>query len=187
MPVRKSHTKRKKAYVIRKWDLFQILLFVGLCWYLARCGASQRYGDRQVSTSISKSSEDRKRVEIASYAKKYIGSKYRAAGRSPKGFDCSGFTYFVMKNFDIDLIPVSREQEKQGRVISVEKAQPGDLLFFRRSKKGSVYHVALVVSNDKNGPCVVHSSSNRGVVLDNIYENSYWKTKVITARDVINR
>ena len=155
---------------------------------MAQCSSTKKYDRAQVETRVSTSnSEMRKRTEIAGYAKKHIGSKYKYAGRSPKGFDCSGFTYYVMKNFDVDLIPVSREQEKQGKVVSVSKAKPGDLLFFRRSKNGAVFHVAMVVSNGSKGTFVVHSSSSRGVVMDNIKTNSYWKTKIVTARDVLSR
>ena len=132
-------------------------------------------------------SEVAKRQEITKFAKQYVGSTYKRAGRSPKGFDCSGFTHYVMKNFNTHLIPVSREQEKQGKEIFVSKVQAGDLLFFRRSKKGTVFHVALVVSNDNKGLFMVHSTSMRGVVVDNLTTNSYWKAKVVTARDVLSR
>ena len=155
--------------------------------YMAQCSSSQKYSQSRAEPRATSSSETRQRTEIASYAKKYVGTKYKYAGRTPKGFDCSGFTYYVMKNFDVDLVPVSREQEKQGKVIPVSNAKPGDLLFFRRSKKGTVFHVALVVSNGSKGTFVVHSSSSRGVVVDNIATNSYWKTKVVTARDVLSK
>jgi len=187
MAVKKTKTKRNKPYVIAKRDLLQILFFIGLCWYMARCNSTQKYQQTQIKTNVSNHNESRKRVEIVRYAKKHIGSKYKYAGRSPKGFDCSGFTHYVMKNFEVDLVPVSREQEKQGRTISVDKVKPGDLIFFRRSKNGSVFHVSLVVENSRNGISVVHSSSSRGVVLDNISESSYWREKVMTARDVLSK
>lgn len=190
MAVKKTKTKRKSTTLVSKREVFQIFLFIALCIYMAQCSSSKKANQSQsrVQTRTSTSnSEARKRLQIADYAKKYIGSKYKYAGRSPKGFDCSGFTYYVMDNFAVDLIPVSREQEKQGKVIPVSKAQPGDLLFFRRSKKGTVFHVAMVVSNGSKGILVVHSTSSRGVVLDNITTNSYWKTKVVTARDVLSR
>jgi cell wall-associated NlpC family hydrolase len=133
--------------------------------------------------------EDRElqlREDIVSYAKEQLGKRYKYAGRTPKqGFDCSGFTYYVMENFDIRLSPSSRAQEDQGRPIDVSKAKAGDLIFFRRSKKGAVFHVALVVSNNKEGLTVIHSTS-RGVVVDNISRSSYWQPKISTARDVVS-
>jgi cell wall-associated NlpC family hydrolase len=125
------------------------------------------------------------RQDIVLFAKKQLGSDYKYAGRTPKGFDCSGFTHYVMRKFEVDLTPVSRVQEGEGRTISVKDAQPGDLIFFRREKSGNVFHVALVVDHNRDGLFVIHSTSSRGVVIDNIYENSYWKSKHATARDVL--
>lgn len=130
--------------------------------------------------------EMRLRQDIVSYAKKQIGKRYKYAGRTPKqGFDCSGFTYYVMGNFDINLSPSSRAQENEGHPIDISRAKAGDLIFFRRSKKGAVFHVALVVSNTQDGLTVIHSTS-RGVVVDNISRSSYWKPKISTARDVVS-
>lgn len=128
--------------------------------------------------------KDRLRTDIISYAKQFVGTKYVYAGKDPRGFDCSGFTSYVMKEFDVSLSSSSRMQEDQGRSISVSDALAGDLIFFRREKKGRVFHVALVVSNTREGLKVIHST-NRGVVVDNISHNSYWKPKISTARRVI--
>lgn len=128
--------------------------------------------------------DDRRRSDIISYAKQFVGTKYIYAGKDPRGFDCSGFTSYVMREFDVSLSASSRMQEDQGRSISVSNAMAGDLIFFRREKKGRVFHVALVVSNTREGLKVIHST-NRGVVVDNISHNSYWKPKISTARRVI--
>lgn len=130
--------------------------------------------------------EDLFRLSIVDYAKEYQGTNYLYAGRDPKkGFDCSGFTYFVMDHFDISLSASSRAQEGQGRKISVNKVQPGDLIFFRRSADSNVFHVSLVVDNSSAGILVIHSTS-RGVVIDNISKSSYWAPKISTARDVVS-
>lgn len=130
------------------------------------------------------SKEDRLRNDIIQYARKQLGSPYKYAGRSPKGFDCSGFTHYVMKNFDITLSTSSRAQGKEGRSVNLSKAKQGDLIFFRRSKAGRIFHVAMVVSNTKEGLKVIHSTS-RGVVIDNVSQSKYWKPKISTARNVI--
>jgi cell wall-associated NlpC family hydrolase len=126
------------------------------------------------------------RQQIVDFALAQQGARYKYAGRSPRtGFDCSGFTYYVMDNFGITLTPVSRVQEEEGQRIRIEEATAGDLVFFRRSRAGAVFHVALVISNDRDGLRVVHSTSSRGVVVDNIQESSYWRPKLSTARRVI--
>ena len=125
-----------------------------------------------------------KRRDVVRYAKKQLGAKYRSGGKGPNSFDCSGLTSYVMKNFGVTLSPSSRYQEKEGRKIKIKNAQPGDLIFFRRSPAGSVFHVALVVKNGRDGIEAIHSTS-RGVVIDNLSKSDYWRPKMSSARDVL--
>ncbi|MCI7763431.1 MAG: NlpC/P60 family protein, partial [Bacteroidales bacterium] len=49
--------------------------------------------------------------KVVECAKKYLGTRYRSGGMSPKrGFDCSGFTSFIYSNHDIVLPHSSRSQ-----------------------------------------------------------------------------
>jgi hypothetical protein len=126
------------------------------------------------------------RHDIAGYAKNYLGLKYRYAGRTPEtGFDCSGFTHFVMGTFGISVSPSSVQQSTQGEAIKVKDTQTGDLIFFRRSSRSRISHVALVVSNDENGLFIIHSTS-RGIVVDDLMNSAYWRPKIYSARRVIN-
>ncbi len=127
------------------------------------------------------------RRDVVSYAQQYKGTRYKEAGKTPKtGFDCSGFTGYVMRNFEVQLGGSSRDQAKQGRIVPLKEAKPGDLIFFRRSSTTPVFHVAMIVSNDKNGIHIIHSTSTRGVVVDNLFQNSYWEPKIYQVRDVLN-
>lgn len=140
------------------------------------------------TTSRNTASVSQVRQNIANFAKEQEGTRYKYAGRTPRtGFDCSGFTYYVFDNFGVELTPVSRIQEDEGQKIDVEDAKTGDLLFFRRSRTGPVFHVALVVKNEPNNLTVIHSTSSRGVIMENIYNSSYWRSKFKTARDVLGR
>lgn len=126
------------------------------------------------------------RKDIVTYAQKFKGSKYCSGGKSPKtGFDCSGFTSYVLNNFDIQISASSQSQAKQGVPRSLDKVLPGDLIFFRRPEEERIFHVALVVSNDGKSLKVVHSTS-RGVVVDDILNSKYWKPKIELARDVVS-
>lgn len=127
------------------------------------------------------------RKDIVGYAKKYEGLKYCSAGKSPKtGFDCSGFTSYVMDYFDIDISASSQAQAKQGTLKSLDDVQPGDLIFFRRSSKEPVFHVAMVVDRDRKSLKVIHSTTSRGVVIDDILASEYWRPKIYAARDVVS-
>jgi len=130
--------------------------------------------------------ELRRRRDIAEYAHKYLGTKYKYGGKTPKGFDCSGFTRYVMKEFDVELPGVSAYQAKEGKKVREKDARPGDLVFYRRSAVGKVFHVSLVVDNDKEeGLTVIHSVS-RGVVVENISQSTYWAPKIAFVRDVLD-
>ncbi len=139
------------------------------------------------SPSIDLADEDEAalRLEAVEYAKTFLGTKYKLGGTRPNtGFDCSGFTSYVMREIDVDLPRTSGEQEKDGRKVRLKKVQPGDLIFYRRSPVGKVFHVSMVVDNRPDGVYVIHSTS-RGVVIDNITTSSYWSPKISSARSVI--
>ena len=135
------------------------------------------------SPKYGSSKEERLREDITRQAKKYVGVKYKYAGQSPKGFDCSGFTGYVFEKFDIELSRSAKGQAGSGKKVSLNKAKKGDLLFFK--KQGNVNHVALIVSNTKDGIEVIHSTTSRGVMVQNVTKSSYWKPRIMYARDVI--
>ena len=129
---------------------------------ISKTGTSTRppSSDRTSTTTLPASKEMALREDIVAYAEKYKGSKYRSGGKSPKtGFDCSGFTSYVLDYFDIGISPSSQAQAKQGVARSVDKVKPGDLIFFRRPQEERIFHVALVVSNNKKSLKVIHSTT----------------------------
>ena len=67
---------------------------------------------------------------ILDYANSFIGTRYRSGSSSPKGFDCSGFTSYVFKNFGYQLTRSSSSQVSDGTPVAKNELQPGDLVFF---------------------------------------------------------
>lgn len=131
--------------------------------------------------------EDARRLQAIDFAKNYLGTKYRFGGNTPQeGFDCSGFTRYVMDKVDVKLPRTSRSQEDAGQKVRLKKVQPGDLVFFRRTPVSKVFHVSIVLDNTDEGIEVIHSTS-RGVVIDNITKSSYWSPKLSSARSVIGQ
>lgn len=127
------------------------------------------------------------RGNIIEEAKKYLGLKYIWGGTTPKGFDCSGFTSYVMKKKGVGIARSSRYQARQGKDIDIKNAKTGDLVFFSKyGKGGRVTHVAMVVDNKDDGVYIIHST-RRGIVVDNLSESSYWKPKALYAKDVISK
>lgn len=125
------------------------------------------------------------RNDIVEEAEQYLGTHYRSAGKTPGGFDCSGFVHFIMKKHDISMNSSAATQEKQGERISKKEAKPGDLVFFRRSPGGRVFHVAMVYENDKSGMTLIHSTSGRGVVMEKLETSDYWRSKIMSFRNVV--
>ena len=126
------------------------------------------------------------RRDIADYAKRFVGTSYVYAGKKPEnGFDCSGFTGYVLGNFGVTLSASARDQARQGREIPVEQARSGDLVFYRRSSSEQPFHVSLVVENRGNQLWVIHSTTSRGVLVEDVLASKYWKPYLYMARDVM--
>ncbi len=122
------------------------------------------------------------RNNIVADAEKLINSSYKYGGTTPKGFDCSGFVSYVMAKHNILLNRSSHTQVKQGKQITLEEAQPGDLIFFAQS--GRIFHVALVISNQNGLTKIIHSTTSKGVIYTYLQGSSYWFPKVHSVRDV---
>ena len=124
------------------------------------------------------------RQDVAGYAQNFVGIRYRHAGTSPRtGFDCSGFTSYILNEFDVKVSPSSANQSSQGLKIPLENVQPGDLIFF--GHRGRVSHVALVVECTADGILCVHATNSRGIMVENVTISEYWQKKILFARDVI--
>jgi cell wall-associated NlpC family hydrolase len=122
---------------------------------------------------------------VTGWAQNYVGIKYRHAGKDPQiGFDCSGFTSYVFEEFDVKVSASSAMQSTQGIQIGLDEVLPGDLVFFGRGSR--IQHVALVVEKTPEGIICVHSTCSRGVIVENISTSSYWKPRIMFARDVIS-
>lgn len=63
---------------------------------------------------------------VIAEASKYVGVPYVGGGRSPKGFDCSGFTSYVYGKLGVKLSSTSGGQRYDGTPVS--SPQPGDLI-----------------------------------------------------------
>ncbi|MHA3224585.1 NlpC/P60 family protein [Globicatella sulfidifaciens] len=90
---------------------------------------------------------------LLSNASQYLGTPYVWGGKSPSGFDCSGFVQYVFnQTYGIDVGGYTGAQEYAGTQISVAEAQPGDLYFW--GSPGGTYHVAIATG----GGGYIHAS-----------------------------
>ena len=87
------------------------------------------------------------RSRIIEIAKDQIGDRYVPGRSGPDGFDCSGLVRYVFKQATGKELPhQSRAQYGKVERISVEEAQPGDLVFFFR---GGAHHVGIYIGKGK--------------------------------------
>lgn len=127
------------------------------------------------------------RDNMVSYAKQFLGSRYRSGGKGPKVFDCSGFTSFIFRYFGINLFGSSRSQSSQGEKISISDAQIGDLMFFSGRRGGKrVGHVGMVVGVEDDGTVeFIHASTSKGVVIQSFPDGGYYSKRFLSIRRVL--
>ena len=117
-------------------------------------------------------------TSVVSKAKQYIGSRYVYGGSSPSGFDCSGFTSYVYKQFGVSLNRTAAGQYSNGTAVSKSQLQPGDLVMFGKS---GINHVGIYIG----GGQMVHAANpSRGVTTDTI-NSGYYANNYVGARRVM--
>lgn len=117
------------------------------------------------------------------FAREYIGVKYRFGGNTPReGFDCSGFACFVFNEFGVQLPRVSADMSKAGRYVGKNELEKGDLVFFATGSTRRINHVGIVIETRPN-VLMIHSSSSKGIRLDDI-NSEYYRKRYVTSRRV---
>lgn len=115
--------------------------------------------------------DDRNR--IIKTAQRYLGVRYKLGGASPQGFDCSGYVMYVYRQNGV-LLPRSVEgQFGSGKKVMFRQARPGDLVFFKTSRKRKLSHVGIYIGNNQ----FIHSPrTGKRVSFANI-NGPYWKKR----------
>lgn len=116
--------------------------------------------------------------DVASLAVQFVGYRYRWGGASPtSGFDCSGLTWYVYRQFGVSLPRTAAAQFNTAygaSVGSMENLAPGDLMFFvNTGGRRGISHVALYIGGGR----MVHAMTPRyGVQVSSIW-GSYWTSR----------
>lgn len=120
--------------------------------------------------------------QIVATAKEYLGTPYVWGGTSPKGFDCSGFVYYVYQQYGYQLQRrASLQYANNGVSVSKSQLQPGDLVFFSDSVD-PIGHVGIYIGNGN----FIHASSGKGCVCITALEgSSYYVNHYAGAKRII--
>jgi cell wall-associated NlpC family hydrolase len=154
---------------IRRRDAIGAAILVALC--LTASGAGRRVADAAANGRA-----------VVRVAKKYKGARYKWGGASPKGFDCSGFTWYVYKKVTgKDITRGVEEQWKHGRSVGRGKWRPGDLVFFENTFKRGLSHVGIYMSGDD----FIHAENEKtGVVISSL-NSDYYRKRYAGARRLL--
>lgn len=120
--------------------------------------------------------------QIVATSKLYLGTPYVWAGMSPSGFDCSGFVYYLYKNYGYSLHRVAQDMYSYDGVF-VDKAnlRVGDLVCFGYGPY-SITHVGMYIGNGQ----FIHSSSGSGCVVITDLSSNYYTRMYVGAKRIIN-
>lgn len=150
-------------------------------WYSVTCQYGTEGYIRSDFVDLTASSISSSNSSIISFAKQYLGTSYSYGGASPSGFDCSGFTMYVYKQFGYSLPHTATGQWQSGigtKVYSIGALQAGDLVFFNdpsRNAGKACSHAGIYIG----GGQFIHSSSSKsnGVIISDLtsgYYNTYF-------------
>ncbi len=119
---------------------------------------------------------------LAATAQRYIGTPYRRASSYPsRGFDCSGFVYYLLLRFGVIAPRTASAMFGIGKPVKRTELRPGDLVFFKTTSSDRVTHVGIYIGDGK----FVHASSGAGRVTVSPLTHGYYANRYAGARRVI--
>lgn len=120
---------------------------------------------------------------VIKFANTFLGAKYKYGGTTPAGFDCSGFVMYVFTNSGIDMPRNTPDMLKISDKIDKKDILPGDLVFFkgRNLNSNDIGHVALVCEKTDNSFKIIHSTTSKGVIVNDFEQFEYWKVRFLFA------
>ncbi len=109
---------------------------------------------------------------------RFVSAPYRYGGRTPAGFDCSGFVGYVFaETAGVALPRRSEEMSRLGESLPSGQWAAGDLVFF--NTLGRPYsHVGIYVGDGR----FIHAPARRGRVRVESIADPYWAVRFNGAR-----
>jgi len=114
----------------------------------------------------------------------HMGTRYRSGGKSPQGFDCSGFVGFCFNSsLGIKTPASSSGFHSAGVKITESEAKPGDVICFTgsNSSRRICGHVGIITEITDSTIYFIHSATSSGIRIDALYQ-PYYKTRFLEIR-----
>ena len=151
-------------------------------WYDVTCQYGTEGYVRSDLLVLTSNATSGKGSSIVETALSHLGTRYVYGGASAGGFDCSGFTMYIYKQFGYSLPHSATSQWLSGmgtKIYSISELQPGDLVFFNdpsRNKGKACSHAGIYIGNGQH----VHASSSRnGGVITSDLTSGYYNTSFV--------
>jgi cell wall-associated NlpC family hydrolase len=121
------------------------------------------------------------RKRVVQTATAHLGAPAQQGGDTPKGFDCTGFVYYVYHEAaEITLPRKSHDQVQIGKAISPIDLQVGDLIYFTVPHSHS-FHVGLYVGEGR----FIHAPSADDAVRTDSLGDASWRERFLGARQIL--
>jgi cell wall-associated NlpC family hydrolase len=117
------------------------------------------------------------RFEMVKFAQNQLGVPYVTAGESPSGFDCSGFTCYIMASTGRKIPRRAKDQYDASIKLKPNQAKMGDLVFF--SNGGDISHVGMLINEPGKSKKMIHASSSKGISIVEIESSDYWNKRLV--------
>jgi cell wall-associated NlpC family hydrolase len=163
--------RHRSGLVILRTDRFALLALAAACFLSSHsASASSRAG---ASAAVASKAGE----EAARTALRLRGTRYRYAGMSSRGVDCSGLIARVLMAHGIRAPHSSQALSRMGRAVARGELKPGDLVFFHpRGRR--ISHVGMYIGRGE----FIHASSHaRRVVVDQLNAR-YYLMRFVCAR-----
>lgn len=122
---------------------------------------------------------------LLDYSSKFLGVHYVYGGKTPKGFDCSGFLSYVFKKFNISTPYRAMDYANFGQKIEEKEVQPGDVVCFtgRNSYSRTIGHVGIVTKVENGKITFINAACSAGISYATT-SNVYWAPRVLGYRRI---
>jgi len=124
------------------------------------------------------------RDSLEQFGKTFLDVPYVYGGTSSKGFDCSGFVYYVYQEFGIKVPRTSAQFADFGKEVPIETVKKGDILVFFSPTRNAIGHIGIVTDPKGMESEFIHASSSKEmkVMISSLKQPSYTRRFVKAVR-----